>query len=83
MSHRSGIVVKPELDKAISETRSGKYRLLQVKFLNPVLVCGILDLQTKKAYNFLYFPQNWMPFLFGDRVNLKKWIFFPEFTDRG
>ena len=33
MSHRSGIPVTPELDKAISETRAGKYRLLQVLFL--------------------------------------------------
>ena len=32
MSHRSGIPVTPELDKAISETRAGKYRLLQVRF---------------------------------------------------
>ena len=32
MSHRSGIPVTPELDKAISETRAGKYRLLQVLF---------------------------------------------------
>ena len=31
MSHRSGIPVTPELDKAISETRAGKYRLLQVR----------------------------------------------------
>ena len=36
MSHRSGIPVTPELDKAISETRAGKYRLLQVLFKSKV-----------------------------------------------
>jgi len=44
MSHRSGIPVTPELDKAISETRAGKYRLLQVRlkeFIYRILFIGI------------------------------------------